>query len=366
MFHAPVGIVYGEGLAETSVAGHGDTVAVAYQDPNGPEPHIVLALSVTAGRAFPDRLEVSGNGLLHRCPSSSSTGIGSPSGGLPSRACPEAPSPARRPSWVSGSCDWVSCDDYTGPPSSTGPPPPPSVGAHALDMKVLVADDDDAMRLLIEAVLATAGHEVVSAPDGDAAWAAFERERPPLMLLDWHMPKCSGIELCERVREGPAARATFIIMITARGATDDLQRLLDAGADDYLSKPFSPEALMTRLVIAERRLTADRARREAEEALARAQWLAGIGETALALQHEINNPLAALLGNAALLTAGLAAPDEQGCADHGHCGAGDAHWRGGQATRGTARAALGALRRRLEMLDLSGDAATGADAPRRK
>ena len=91
-----------------------------------------------------------------------------------------------------------------------GAPPPPSVGAHAPYMKVLVADDDDAMRLLIEAVLATAGHEVVSAADGDAAWAAFERERPPLMLLDWHMPKCSGIELCERVREGPAARATFI------------------------------------------------------------------------------------------------------------------------------------------------------------
>lgn len=68
MFHDPVGIVYGEGLAETSVAGHGDTVAVAYQDPNGPEPHIVLALSVTAGRAFPDRLEVSGNGVAASLP----------------------------------------------------------------------------------------------------------------------------------------------------------------------------------------------------------------------------------------------------------------------------------------------------------
>jgi hypothetical protein len=68
MFHDPVGIVYGEGLAETSVAGHGDTVAVAYQDPNGPEPHIVLALSVTAGRAFPDRLEVSGSGVAASLP----------------------------------------------------------------------------------------------------------------------------------------------------------------------------------------------------------------------------------------------------------------------------------------------------------
>jgi DNA-binding response OmpR family regulator len=178
-------------------------------------------------------------------------------------------------------------------------------------MKVLVADDDIAMRELVETVLVGAGHDVLAAPNGAAAWELFEREHPPLVLLDWQMPELSGIEVCERVRESVAARETFILMVTARGATNDLQRLLDAGADDYLSKPFPPEALLTRLVIAERRLAADRARREAEEALARAQWLAGIGVTALALQHESNNPLAALLGNIALLTAGLAAPGEE-------------------------------------------------------
>jgi two-component system NtrC family sensor kinase len=178
-------------------------------------------------------------------------------------------------------------------------------------MKVLAADDDDAMRMLVEAVLTASGHEVLSASNGAAAWALFEAARPPLVLLDWQMPEMSGIDLCERVRQSPAARDTFIIMVTARGATNDLLRLLDAGADDYLSKPFSPEALQARVVIAERRLAADQARRAAEEALARAQWLAGIGETALALQHEINNPLAALLGNIALLTGGLAAPGEE-------------------------------------------------------
>lgn len=178
-------------------------------------------------------------------------------------------------------------------------------------MKVLAADDDEAMRLLVETVLVAAGHEPLLAADGASAWATFEREQPSLVLLDWQMPECNGIELCERIRGSPAARETFIIMVTARGATADLQRLLDAGADDYLSKPFPPEALLTRLVIAERRVAVDRARRAAEDALARAQWLAGIGETALALQHEINNPLAALLGNVALLTAGLAAPGEE-------------------------------------------------------
>ena len=88
-----------------------------------------------------------------------------------------------------------------------GAPPPPSVGAHAPYMKVLVADDDDAMRLLIEAVLTAAGHEVVSAADGDAAWAAFERERPPLMLLDWHMPKCMASSSASESGRGlPRAR----------------------------------------------------------------------------------------------------------------------------------------------------------------
>ncbi len=177
-------------------------------------------------------------------------------------------------------------------------------------MRALVADDDEAMRDLIEAVLIAAGHVVVTAANGSDAWALWERDPFPLVLLDWQMPGLTGPELCQRIRESTVGRDTFVLMVTARGATDDLLRLLDAGADDYVSKPLTPEALHTRLIIAERRLAADRARREAEEALARARWLAGIGETALALQHEINNPLTALLGNIELLTGGLTQPEE--------------------------------------------------------
>ena len=168
-------------------------------------------------------------------------------------------------------------------------------------MKILVADDDEAIRDLIEVVLKSAGHDVVTAPDGLEAWAVFERDAPELLVLDWQMPGLSGVDLCEKVRRTPSGQHTFILMCTARGATDDLRRVLAAGANDYLMKPLTPEALATRITIAERHMAVDLERRQAVDALQRAQWLAGIGETAIAIQHEVNNPLTALLGNVALL-----------------------------------------------------------------
>jgi DNA-binding response OmpR family regulator len=186
-------------------------------------------------------------------------------------------------------------------------------------MQVLVADDDEEMRAIIAAVLAVSGHVVIEAADGAAAWAAIERDAPPLVLLDWQMPVLTGIEVCERLRAAEAAAAAvipagsdvpsplpvYVVIITARGATADLRRVLDAGADDFLSKPLVPETLAMRIVIAERRMVADRARRTAEDHLRRAQWVAGIAETAIAIQHEINNPLTALMGHAALVEGGL-------------------------------------------------------------
>jgi CheY-like chemotaxis protein len=191
-------------------------------------------------------------------------------------------------------------------------------------MQVLVADDDDEMRAIIAAVLAVSGHDVIEAVDGAAAWAAIERDAPPMVLLDWQMPVMTGIEVCERLRaaeaeaaavipggsDAPSPLPVYVVIITARGETSDLRRVLDAGADDFLSKPLVPETLAMRIVIAERRMVADRARRTAEDLLRRAQWVAGIAETAIAIQHEINNPLTALMGHAALVEGGLVQPDE--------------------------------------------------------
>jgi DNA-binding response OmpR family regulator len=177
-------------------------------------------------------------------------------------------------------------------------------------VKLLVVDDDELMRYLLETVGVASGHEVIAAENGRAALDAYARHHPDFVVLDWEMPEMDGLEACRQIRVTDGGRNVFILIVTARDAHEDLASVLDAGADDYVSKPASIEHLRARFVIAERRIQLDRARRAAEEALARARWLAGIGETTLALEHEINNPLAALLGHAALLEMGGATPEE--------------------------------------------------------
>ncbi|MBI5600138.1 MAG: response regulator [Gemmatimonadetes bacterium] len=161
------------------------------------------------------------------------------------------------------------------------------------------------MRLLLEEVLRACGHQPIAASDGTEAWAAFEREVPPMVILDWQMPGLDGLEVCRRIRAHPEGEITFVLMVTARDRADDLTAVLDAGADDYMSKPVTPDNLQARLRIAERRIALSRARRAAEEELRRARYLAGIGETTLALHHEINNPLAALLTHTSLIQSGI-------------------------------------------------------------
>jgi len=169
---------------------------------------------------------------------------------------------------------------------------------------ILLADDDPTMRLLLTRVVEQSGHVVVKAAvDGQDAWDAFAAYPVPMVILDWEMPAMNGLELCRRIRRAPFGEATFILMVTARGTTEDLTAVLDAGADDYLSKPVTPENVRARLRIAEKRIEVSAARRAAEEELRKARYLAGIGEMSLALQHEINNPLSALLSHASLIDA---------------------------------------------------------------
>ncbi len=177
-------------------------------------------------------------------------------------------------------------------------------------MKVLIADDSLIIRRLMQAAVTDRGHEVLAVDDGAAAWAACESEHPSLVIVDWQMPGLDGLEVCRRIRSSAWARDTFVIVVTGRVEGDDVVNALDAGADDYLFKPFTPSSVTARLVIAERRIADNAARWAAEEALANAQWMAGIGQTALAIQHEINNPLAALLSNTQLMLMDEALPGD--------------------------------------------------------
>ena len=182
--------------------------------------------------------------------------------------------------------------------------------------------------------------------DGGAAWEMFQEAPAPLVILDLNMPVLDGLEVCRRIRAHEAGRETFVLVVTARDGRDDLTAVLDAGADDYVTKPSSPENLRARLEIAARRIAQDRARRAAEAELARARWLAGIGETTIALEHEINNPLSALLGHAELLLMERRADGRPAGAAADHSRAGGAHRRRRAAAGQAQEPAVGGVRRR--------------------
>ena len=167
-------------------------------------------------------------------------------------------------------------------------------------LAVLVAEPDDAAREFVGGALRDLGYGVTAVADAGDAWAAYQRERVPLVILDVNVPGLGGLEVCRRIRAADPMRQTFVVMCTGDDARESLSAVLDAGADDYLAKPVSAEQLRARLAIAERRLAEEAARRQAEAELARARWLAGIGEMTIALQHEINNPLSALISHAEL------------------------------------------------------------------
>jgi DNA-binding response OmpR family regulator len=175
-------------------------------------------------------------------------------------------------------------------------------------MDVIVADDSDVVRHVLASTVERCGHRVTAVGDGAAAWDAYQRINPPLVILDWQMPELDGLEVCRRIRGRPAGADAFVLMITGRDATTDLVAALAVGVDDYMTKPVVAADLEARIRIAERRIEQTAARRAAEQALARAQRLAGVGEIALALEHEINNPLMALLTHAHLLAGDERAP----------------------------------------------------------
>src|SRR5437870_6508470 len=117
-------------------------------------------------------------------------------------------------------------------------------------MKALIAEDNATTRLLLESTLSDWGYEVVATRDGTEAWHELQREKAPdLILLDWKMPGMDGIEVCRKFRRLPDAQAVHVILVTARGGKDDVVAGLEAGADDYITKPFEPAELRARLQV---------------------------------------------------------------------------------------------------------------------
>ncbi len=190
-------------------------------------------------------------------------------------------------------------------------------------MKILIAEDDYVSRLLVKKAVTKAGHETILAENGKQAWEAYQREGPNMVISDWMMPEMDGLELCRRIRSFKRLAYTYMILLTSKDGTDDLVAVFEAGADDYMIKPFKPDELRSRIKSGER-ITQLESRhhtlqaklvvknKKLDEALqhlkttqaqaVQAEKMASIGQLAAGVAHEINNPIGFIGSNLEALT----------------------------------------------------------------
>ena len=122
-------------------------------------------------------------------------------------------------------------------------------------MKILVAEDDVTSRGILTAVLKKWDFDPVAAEDGGVAWDVLQRpDAPQLLLLDWNMPEIDGLEICRRLRKNNSINPPYVILLTARSEKGDIVKGLEAGANDFVAKPYNSEELQARIGVGRRML----------------------------------------------------------------------------------------------------------------
>jgi len=187
------------------------------------------------------------------------------------------------------------------------------------DIKVLVAEDDGVSRKVLERYLTKWDFDVTCTADGDAAWTELSKGGYHIAVLDWNMPGLSGIQLCEKIREAEGLSLLYIILLTGRTEKKDMVMGLEAGADDYVVKPFDPLELSSRLKVGCRLVESglllkkknmelntyakemESLAEERSKMLIHADRLASLGTLTAGVAHEINNPNTFISGNAQTL-----------------------------------------------------------------
>lgn len=157
-------------------------------------------------------------------------------------------------------------------------------------MKILIAEDERISRVALAHTLGKFGYDVISAGDGREALAKLqEKDAPRLAILDWMMPEMNGVEVCRKLRQAETTHSSYIILLTTRDGKTDIVRGLEAGADDYIVKPYDSDELRARVSVGSRII-------ELQTALAEQEKLQGVIEMAGAVCHELNQPLQAVSG----------------------------------------------------------------------
>ena len=137
-------------------------------------------------------------------------------------------------------------------------------------MKVLTVDDDPGILFMLDRAIRSCGHEASAYSDPKAAWEAYQATPHPVVILDRKMRGMDGLDLCRRIRSAPGGDRAVILLVTAYGTLEDLQEILDAGADDFLPKPFRVPDLKARLAIAVRKVARAEEHEQARHALSQA------------------------------------------------------------------------------------------------
>ncbi len=164
-------------------------------------------------------------------------------------------------------------------------------------MKILVAEDDPISGKLLQNLLSIEGHEVVMAKDGQEAWELFQGDRFRFLITDWMMPKMDGPTLCRHVRARDNQQYSYIVLLTSKGDASDAVAGLEAGADDFVTKPFDKNELLARIRTGKRIIELEDKYRDTAEKLSQNEKMAAVGHLAAGVAHEINNPVGFIRSN---------------------------------------------------------------------
>jgi signal transduction histidine kinase len=169
-------------------------------------------------------------------------------------------------------------------------------------MKILIVEDDPVTQKLLEKIAGRQGYDTMPANNGKSAWEIVKKEKVDMVITAWMMPEMNGLQLCREIRQADLSRYVYVILLTSKSQAEDAVAVFDAGADDYIRKPFNPYELKARILAGKRIIELEDNQKKANAQLLQSEKMASIGQLAAGIAHEINNPTAFVSSNLKTLT----------------------------------------------------------------